>query len=140
VLLLDEGEPGRRLVLREADGGRELSFVIGAAEANALSMALQGVAVPRPLAYDLMGALLEAHGSRVARVAITRKEGEVYCATITLRRRRGACEVDARPSDAVNLAIRAGAPIYVAEHLLHSGETGGGPAQPPAEAESGGET
>ncbi|HEV2124238.1 MAG TPA: bifunctional nuclease domain-containing protein [Chloroflexota bacterium] len=133
VFLLDPGLPA--MVLREEQGERELSFAIGPAEADALAMALQGFTAPRPLSHDLMGILLQRNRTRLERVAITRREQETYCASLTLRQdghTRGArtalVEVDARPSDAVNLALRTGAPIYVAEHLL---QIRSGPAQCP---------
>jgi bifunctional DNase/RNase len=82
-------------------------------------MQRRGVDPPRPLSHDLMQHLLEATGIRVEQATITRVEGQIYYASITLRRPRGrAVEVDARPSDAINLALRTKAPILVAEELL----------------------
>ena len=110
-----------------------LRFVVGQAEADALAMHRQGVATPRPLSHDLMKALADAGGMAVERAAITRREGDTYYASLTLRRRGGrSTQVDARPSDAVNLALRAGAPVYVAADLLH--EAPAGEATPPQPA------
>jgi hypothetical protein len=109
----------RTLLLRAVGSRRVLRFQIGPAEADAIAVHRQRVAVPRPMSHDLMKSLLEATGTRVKRVVITRPDGETYRATVALRRgRRQPTEVDARPSDAVNLALRTGAPILVDEGLL----------------------
>lgn len=129
----------RAVVLREAEGERQLMIVIGQAEADAIGVHMRGKALPRPLSHDLMKSLLEATGTRVEQVAITRLEGETYYATITLHRLRGrTVEVDARPSDAISLALRAGAPICVAEdvmakagHVQDKGANDGGKDEPP---------
>ena len=82
-------------------------------------MHLQGHTPPRPLSYDLMRRLLEAGGLRVQQAAVTRLEGDTYFATVTLQTPDGqSVGLDARPSDAVNLALRSGAPLYVAAGLL----------------------
>jgi bifunctional DNase/RNase len=110
---------GRVVRLREEGRERHLAIVIGAQEADAIGIALRGVSTTRPLSHDLMKSLLEAGGMRVQQVAVTRHEGETYYATITLRRPRGkTVEVDARPSDAIALALRAEAPMYVAEAVM----------------------
>ncbi len=114
-------KPGRLVVLKETDGERFLPIVVGVAEAEALKLHLQGHPVPRPLGHDLMRALVEAGGLRLERAAVTgwEREKDLFYATLTLRRPRGrAVEVDARPSDAINLALRAGAPLFATEAVL----------------------
>jgi RNA polymerase sigma factor (sigma-70 family) len=111
----------RMLLLKEVDGQRVLPIVIGIPEADALALHLQGHQLPRPLSHDLTGHLLDAGGARIERAAITRHDEGTFYASITLRRSRGKLlEIDARPSDAINLAVRAGAPLYVAEEVLAS--------------------
>jgi len=113
--------PGRAVDLREVGGPRVLTIVIGVAEADALAVCLQGVALPRPLSHDLMLHLVETAGARVERVTITRWERDttMFFATVAVRRGRARpVSVDARPSDAVNLALRAGVPIYVAREVM----------------------
>lgn len=106
------------VVLREADGSWELPIVVGKNEAMSLALHRQGQMTPRPLSYDLMKALVDAGGLLVTQVAVTRLEDTTFYAVITVQQPgRGAVEIDARPSDAINLAVRTGAQIFVAEQL-----------------------
>jgi RNA polymerase sigma factor (sigma-70 family) len=106
---------GRIAVLHEREGGRYLPILIGAPEGNSLAMHLQEGRQPRPMTADLMAELVRALGGEVRSVAVTRIEEKVFYATIDVG---GGAEVDARPSDAINLAVRTGAPILVAEAVL----------------------
>ena len=117
--------PTRVLFLKDMDGRCLLPIIIGTPEADAIAIKLQGVEAPRPLSHDLMATLLSAHGLRVERIVISgyRSETKTYFAEIRVRRGRGKTRaIDARPSDAIALAVRVGAPIYVSEQVLH--ETG----------------
>ena len=99
-----------------ADGdARRLLIGVGDAEATALAFSLQGQEFPRPMTYQFMAALLAAAGSAVRAVRVTRTDGQVFYAQVTLR---GGAVVDARPSDAINLAAITGAPVLVASELL----------------------
>jgi len=93
---------------------RRLRIGVGDAEAIALAFSLQGQEFPRPMTYQLMAGLVEAAGSAVRSVRVTRRTEGVFYAQVMLR---GAV-VDARPSDAINLAAVAGAPVYVAGELF----------------------
>jgi len=104
----------RIVVLREADGGRRLPIWIGAGEGNALALRLRDATPPRPLTADLMTELVRVLGGRVERAAVTRLEEKTFYATLTV----DGQELDARPSDAINLAVRTGAPIVVAPEVL----------------------
>lgn len=106
--------PMRVVLLREHEGSRVLPIWIGAAEGDSLALHLGGESLPRPLTSDLTARLLEAAGARVDRVEISRLSEKTFYATVRL----GGSEVDARPSDALNLAARLGAPIFAAEDLL----------------------
>jgi uncharacterized protein len=99
-------------------GGRILPVWIGAQEATSILIAVQGTPVPRPLAHDLMLSMLEESSVAVDRVEVTSVDGGTFFATVTLRTPRGLRDVDARPSDAIALATRADAPIFVAESVL----------------------
>jgi bifunctional DNase/RNase len=116
----DEAEPGPRLVvlLREADGERVLPIWIGAPEAEALAFGLSGEAPPRPLPYDLTLRLLEAAGASVDRVTINRLAEKTFYAVVTVAGTGGTSEIDARPSDALNLAARSGARVFATEEVL----------------------
>ena len=107
------------LLLREVVGDRAVPIWIGVPEASAIAIALQKVAVPRPMTHDLLLHMLRGLGGEVVRVVVTEARDNTYYAELLVR--RGAQElaaVDARPSDAIALALRAGAPILVAESLL----------------------
>ena len=112
------------LLLLEAANmpGRMLPIWIGQPEATAISLVLEGKTFPRPMTHDLLLKALEAVGVRLDHVRITRVEGGTYYAVIVLRDGEGGFKaVDARPSDAVALALRAGCPVYAAEEVLEQG-------------------
>ncbi|MBN9183470.1 MAG: bifunctional nuclease family protein [Microbacterium sp.] len=117
-------DPSRQYVilLKPADQapgeGSILPIWIGEQEATAILVAVEGAAVPRPLAHDLMRALLDAAESQVVQVEVTRLDGGTFYAEITLATPLGERVVDARPSDAIALASRVGAPIFVADAVL----------------------
>jgi len=117
----DDSNPLNRhhvIVLTERDGSRRLPIWVGPAEATVLALSLQAVEMPRPMTYQMTAGLLEAAGSRVSEVRITRLSGEVFYAVVVVDGPAGQREVDARPSDAVNLALVAGAPILADGALL----------------------
>lgn len=106
--------------LGEAPGqGRLLPIWIGLPEATAILVAFEATEAPRrPLSYDLMARLLDSCRATVERVEITRIEEGTFYATITLVTPGGTHLIDARPSDSVALAVRVGAPIFVADEVL----------------------
>ena len=106
------------MVLAEAGGDRTLPIWIGPAEATALALALESVETPRPFPYKLAAGLVEAAGSRVSEVRITRLSDAVFYACVVVPGPGGPREVDARPSDAVNLAVVCGAPILLNSELF----------------------
>jgi bifunctional DNase/RNase len=103
------------VLLRESEGERYLPIWVGAVEATAIAYAHQGVIPPRPLTHDLMKDLLDALDAPVAQVRITGLEDGVFYAVIAFE---SGLEVQARPSDAIALALRAGAPIVGSEDVL----------------------
>ncbi len=105
------------VLLRERDGLRHLPIWIGAAEATAIAYAQQGVVPPRPLTHDLLVNVLAALGSGLALVRIERIDEGVYYATLVLS---SGQEIDSRASDAIALAIRAGAGVVAPAELLDS--------------------
>lgn len=105
-------------ILEEAGTGKMLPIWIGAQEATSIFIATEGATAPRPLSHDLMKTFLEALGSDVQRVDITRIEEGTFYAEITLRTKDGPLVLDARPSDAIALASRFDAPIWVNDDLM----------------------
>ncbi len=110
------------LLLQESEGlGRTLPIFIGAPEATAIAFALQGVDTPRPMTHDLIRDLLEALSVKVTRVVVTELQSSTYYAEIVLSGGDGTdVRVSARPSDAVAVAVRSGAPLYVADELIEA--------------------
>jgi len=106
------------VILKDPEGDRYLPIWIGAWEASAIAMRLQGLTAERPLTHDLFAAALDRLGVRVERVVINELTDETYHARIHLERDGVQVEVDARPSDALALAVRAEVPIYAADEVL----------------------
>lgn len=112
-LALDEDTQAPVLILKDMEDKASLPIWIGAMEAMAISLTLNDVKLPRPMTHDLLLATITGLGSRVAKVTITDlKEGTFY-ASVTLERAGKLMDIDARPSDAVALALRAQARIFV---------------------------
>lgn len=110
------------ILLRPVDAvagvGRVLPIWIGSLEATAILIALEHAEVPRPLTHDLMKSLLDELGTTVEKVTITHIDDGTFYAEITLHAHDGLHVVDSRPSDAVALASRASAPIWVDDDVL----------------------
>ncbi|TDN92028.1 bifunctional nuclease family protein [Microbacterium sp. BK668] len=98
--------------------GQILPIWIGQQEATSILIAIEGAEVPRPLAHDLMRNMLDSLGARVTRVEVSRIDDGTFYAEITLETAAGQRIVDSRPSDAVALASRVGAPIWVADAVM----------------------
>ena len=113
-----ESSPHHVMVLAERGGERRMPVWVGPAEAGALALSLEAQETPRPLTYQMAARLLEAAGSNVAEVRITRLTEGIFYAVIIVDGPAGRHEIDARPSDAVNLAVLTGAPIRVDSALL----------------------
>jgi bifunctional DNase/RNase len=111
VILLKPAEPSEH-------AGKVLPVWIGAQEATAILVAVEGVVPPRPLAHDLMVRLLEALDGTLERVEVTRVDGGTFYAEVTLFTPHGLRVIDARPSDAIALASRMSAPIWVADTVM----------------------
>jgi bifunctional DNase/RNase len=112
-----------RVVLRGKESEASLHIVIGPAEARAISMAHRGQKPTRPLSYDMACALLDEAGARIQQVAILDLQDGIYYAEIQLLNEEGEKRVvDSRPSDAIALALRTGAPIFADESVLENEE------------------
>ena len=126
------------VILKDVEQDRYLPIWIGAWEASAIAMRLQGLTAERPLTHDLFASTLEQLDVHVTRVVISELAEETYHARLYLQRDGTEVEVDARPSDALAIAVRAEAPIYAAEAVLAQAALGGDPDQED-EAGAGGE-
>jgi len=108
----------RVVILKETMTDRYLPIWIGPAEADAIAVKLQGVSVPRPLTHDLLSSVIDALGASVNSIVVSDLQNDTFYAKIILNIDGGQMEVDSRPSDALALAVRLEAPIYVEESVL----------------------
>jgi len=106
------------VLLKETGRDRYLPIWIGPWEANAIATRLQGVAPERPLTHDLFVATLTAMGAKLRRVIISSLAEETYHATLEVELDGRTIEVDARPSDSLALAVRAGVKIFASQTVL----------------------
>ncbi len=98
---------------------RVLPIWIGPFEAQAIAMALQGVLTPRPMTHDLMKSVCEHLGATLRRVVISDVKDGTYYAEMHLQTSSGEVIIDSRPSDAIALALRAGADVYISEKVAN---------------------
>jgi bifunctional DNase/RNase len=117
-LILEHKTQQNIVILREAEGQRILPIWIGPAEAQAIRRILSEEAFPRPLTHDLVVITLEGLKARITRVIIADLRENTFFASVIVEREGEVLSIDARPSDAIALALRAKAPIYVNEKLL----------------------
>ena len=106
------------VLLKTADGNKFLPIWIGHPEAAAILMKLQSQAPPRPMTHDLLSDMLEQLGAQIVRITVTELRENTFYAQITLQQDGSEVEVDSRPSDAIALAVRAEAPIFVADDVI----------------------
>jgi bifunctional DNase/RNase len=126
------------VVLDEVAGDRQLAIEIGQPEAFSLAARLGGITWPRPMTYQVVAALAQALGGRVRQVQIDRVVEEAYVATVEVDGPSGVQPVDARPSDALNLAALVQAPIFVAPEVLQEAEARGAGDSPGSSASASG--
>ena len=118
-----DGRTGTPIVLlREPQSGSLVPIWIGSAEAQAIALSLHGVIPPRPMTHDLMESLISALNAEVEEVVVTDLRNNTYYGLVRLRvnGEKKTRDVDSRPSDALALALRTGAPIRVARKILAS--------------------
>jgi uncharacterized protein len=108
------------ILLKEMDGNRRLPIIIGAFEAQAIALEIEGIKPPRPLTHDLLKQITDNLGANVVEVVVDELRENTFYAKIIMEVAALTQEIDARPSDAIALAVRAQAPIYVAESVLQS--------------------
>ena len=106
------------ILLKEVDGKKRLPIIIGAFEAQAIALEIEGIKPPRPLTHDLLKQLTDSLGGTVLEIVIDELRDNTFYAKIILEVSGFSQELDARPSDAIALAVRTQAPIYVAETVM----------------------
>ena len=116
---IDDTRSDQLVILKEKKGQRLLPIVIGVYEADAIRLKVNGAELPRPLTHDLFVNTIAKLGASIDRIVIHKLFQGTFFARLVLVRNDGSEEeVDARPSDAIALAVRAGARIFAEEHLL----------------------
>lgn len=106
------------LILREVNGTRNLPIIIGAFEAQAIAMELEGIKPPRPLTHDLTKNLIEALGATLVEIIIDELRDNTFYAKLILDVSSMTQEIDARPSDAIALSVRFKCPIFASESVM----------------------
>jgi bifunctional DNase/RNase len=123
------------IILRDEDEKRSLPIWIGIYEANAIALELEKIETPRPMTHDLIKKILETIEAKVLKVMVTDLKENTFYAVLHLQVGTTEYTVDSRPSDAIALALRVGAPIYVDEEVvrkaknLEVGKEGGEPVK-----------
>jgi bifunctional DNase/RNase len=108
------------ILLKEVDGKKRLPIIIGAFEAQAIALEIEGIKPPRPLTHDLLKQLTDSLGGTVLEIVIDELRDNTFYAKIILEVSGFSQEIDARPSDAIALAVRAQAPIYVYDTVMEA--------------------
>jgi bifunctional DNase/RNase len=119
-IVIREGSDQQYIFLQEQGGGRGFPIVIGSTEAGEIRRVVQGLKTPRPLTHQLAFETIRALGTEIAHVDIVKLEDNTFFAQLVLHKKDSevTAVIDARPSDAVALALRAQCPIRVAESVL----------------------
>jgi len=111
------------IILRDEEDKRSLPIWVGIFEANAIALELEKISTPRPMTHDLIKNILEAIDARVSKVVVTDLRENTFYAMIHLHVGGSEYTVDSRPSDAIALALRVGAPIYVDEDVVRKAKS-----------------
>jgi bifunctional DNase/RNase len=122
-LMLDPVSNSPIVVLKDEDEKFFLPIWVGIFEANAIALQLENVTTPRPMTHDLLRNLISELDARVTRVVINDLRDSTFFAQIRVITGERTMEIDARPSDAIALALRTEAPIFVAQSVLDQAQT-----------------
>jgi bifunctional DNase/RNase len=119
-LTLDPATSMPIIVLKDVASETVMPIWVGIFEANAIAIEIEKVAVPRPMTHDLTRNLMRHLNARLERVVISELNDDTFFATLWLRQGDEPLAIDARPSDAIALALRADCPIYVTEEVMQA--------------------
>jgi bifunctional DNase/RNase len=108
----------RVVILKDVNTDRFLPIWIGRYEAEAIAIRLQSVEVPRPLTHDLLASAIAEMGGKISHVTVSDLRNDTFYAIITVNMNGRPVEIDSRPSDAIALAVRTNATIFVEEHVM----------------------
>ena len=122
-LMLDPSSDIPIVILKDTGSQLFLPIWIGVPEAKAIAIRIEGVELPRPMTHDLLRSLVETLGAHVEKIVISDLKDNTFYALIHLLRDGSTLTVDARPSDAIALALRARAPIFVEDKVIDNAKT-----------------
>jgi bifunctional DNase/RNase len=111
------------IILRDEEEKRSLPIWVGIFEANAIALELEKIATPRPMTHDLIKNILESLEAKVAKIMVNDLRENTFFAEIHLKVGQSEITVDSRPSDAIALALRVGAPIFVEEEVVRKAKS-----------------
>lgn len=134
-IALDAQSQAFVVILEETSGSRVLPIWIGRPEAEAIAAHLNAVPRERPMTHDLAAALITGLGGLLRRVQVMRVVQGTFHAELHILRKETPVLVDARPSDAIAIALRLGAPIFVADALFDDSDDAGGDTEPPTDGD-----
>ena len=117
-IIISEIHEQQMILLREVEGDRNFSIMIGIFEATSIDRRVKGLPSPRPLTHDLVASVIDNLGGELRDIYIRELRDHTYYAKLRIRMNGEMVEVDSRPSDAIALAVTANVPIYVAEDVL----------------------
>lgn len=117
-IIISEIHDQQMIVLKEVDGDRSFSIVIGIFEATSIDRRIKRLPSPRPLTHDLINNTVEQMGGEINDIIISELRDHTYYAVLRIKLDGELIEVDCRPSDAIAVAVTARVPIYVAEDVL----------------------
>jgi uncharacterized protein len=134
-LMMDPATNMPIIVLKDVASETVMPIWVGIFEANAIAIEIEKVAVPRPMTHDLTRNMIRHLNAELEHIVITELRDDTFFAVLWLRQGKELVSVDARPSDAIALALRADCPIFVSEQVLQSAKlsTSGPPDGPTAE-------
>jgi bifunctional DNase/RNase len=130
-LMMDPSTNMPIVVLKDVNSDAVMPVWVGIFEANAIAIEVEKVAAPRPMTHDLIRNLIRHMDGQLERVVITELRDETFYATLHMRHAGEPMIVDARPSDAIALALRADCPIFVNEEVLQAAKLNSASAESP---------
>ena len=111
------------VILRDKDGGRVLPIWVGIFEANAIALQIENISTPRPMTHDLLRNVIQDLKASVQKVVVCDLQENTFYALIYLAMNGDTLAIDARPSDAIALALRTRAPIFVEDSVIDNAKT-----------------
>jgi uncharacterized protein len=117
-IIISEIHEQQVIMLREVDGERSFSIMIGIFEATSIDRRVKRLPSPRPLTHDLVASVIDSLGGELRDIYISELRDHTYYAKLRIRQNGEMVEVDSRPSDAIALAVRANTPIFAEESVL----------------------